>query len=208
MNILYIIFGWLLGILSPGIINYIADHYKKITLKRIVANELKDIKKRLILLPFLVYPKYGMLDEKIFIWIKTQTEDFKEFEMGDAAKKAFEEQVKNSENLKIFLAHYNSTHRKDKPAFNFKKMITSAIDANLMNFGILEDEFLEKLLEVKFQINTLNEEIQNVNEYLKMTFISNITDINHQIITKEIENKNIFIAEKAILIVEKINTII
>jgi hypothetical protein len=40
-----------------------------------------------------------------------------------------------------------------------------------------------------------------------MTFDSNITESNHQIILKEIENKNLYIAEKAILIIEKINTI-
>lgn len=208
MEILYIILGWLLGILSPGIINRISDRYNKKALQRIIIDELKDLKKRLAMLPIMVYPKYGKLDEKIFIWIKTQTQDFKEFEMSGDIKDEFEKQVKNKKKLNIFLEHYNSTHKKDKPAFHFKKMIISTIDSNLMNFGILDDEFLEKLLDIKFQLNAFNEEVQSVYEYLKMTFNSNITVDNHQIISKEIENKNLLIAEKAILIVEKINNII
>ena len=208
MEILYIIFGWLLGILSPGIINRISDYHKKNTLKRITTNELKDLKKRLAMLPFLVYPRYGKLDEKIFIWTKTQTQDFKEFEISEDMRIDFEKQIEDKEKLKIFLQHYNSTHKNNKAAFHFKKMLTSIIDSNLINFRILDDEFLEKLLDVKFQLNAFNEDIQSVNEYLIMTFNSNITDTNHQIISKEIENKNLFIAKKAILIVEKINHII
>ena len=87
-------------------------------------------------------------------------------------------------------------------------MVPSVIDSNLINIGMLDSKFLAKLLEVKFQINVFNEEINNVNEYLKMTFNSNITNTNHQIITKEIDSKNLLISEKAIYIVEKINNII
>jgi hypothetical protein len=41
-----------------------------------------------------------------------------------------------------------------------------------------------------------------------MTFDSNITEANHQIIKNEIKRKNLLIAKKATYIVEKINYII
>ena len=208
MEILYITFGWLLGILGPNIVNRISNHYKKDALRRIINNELIDFKKRLSLLPFRIYYRYGKLDKKIFTWTKNQTQNFKEFEMSGDIKDDFEKQIKDEEKLKIFLERYNSAHKKDKPTFHFKKMLTSTIDSNLINLSLLDNKLLEKLLDVKFQFNVLNEEIQSVNEYLIMTFNSNISGINHQIISKEIENKNLVIAEKAILIVKKINNII
>lgn len=68
----YILLGWLLGILSPAIISYISNHYKKIALEKIIVSELKDLKNRLIWVPYKVYPKYGMLDEEKFNWVKEQ----------------------------------------------------------------------------------------------------------------------------------------
>ena len=87
-------------------------------------------------------------------------------------------------------------------------METSVIESNQINFGILDNEFLTKILEIKFQMRAFNEEIKSVNEFLKMTFDSSMTETNHQIIQNEIKRKNYIISEKAILIVEKINPII
>jgi len=198
--ILSIILGWLFGILSPGIINRISNCYEKDKLQRVIIGELKDLKKRLAYVPFLINSRYGNIDKELFIWIKEQTAGSE----GDFAKI----NIKNDKELTEFLDHLNSSRKKDEPAFHFKKMITSVIDSSLMNIGILDNEFLTELLDIKFQINAFNEEIQNVNEYLKMTFDSNITDTNHQIIKKEIDNKNFIISEKAIDIVEKINRLI
>lgn len=208
MEILYIILGWLLGILSPGIINRISDHNKKKALRRIIISELKDLKKRLMFVSFTVNEDYGTIDKELLIWTKTQIQDFAECELSSVIKDAFGKiDVENNDDLQKFLELHNS-HRKDKPAFHFKEMLTSIIDSNLINIEILDNDFLTKLLEIKFQINTFNKEVQNINEYLKITFNSNITDINHQIIENEIKNKNLFIAKKAVYIVKKINNII
>jgi hypothetical protein len=47
MEVLYILFGWLLGLLSPGIVNHIKNHYERISLHRVVIHELKDLKKKI-----------------------------------------------------------------------------------------------------------------------------------------------------------------
>ena len=73
MEVAYILLGWLLGILSPGIINYISNYYKKNTLQRIIIGDLKDLKKRLVLLPYKINSNYGTVDKELFIWIKEQT---------------------------------------------------------------------------------------------------------------------------------------
>ena len=213
MEVAYILLGWLLGILSPGIIGYISNYYKKNTLQRIIVGELKDLKKRMVLIPFLISSRYGTVDKKLLIWIKEQTQNFKELESDFGSKEYLKNgfakiNIKNDKELIESLNHFNSFRKKDEPAFHFKKMITSVIDSNLMNIGTLDNEFLTKLLDIKFQINAFNEEIQNINEYLKMTFDSNITDVNHRIITRGIEKKNLLISEKAIYIVEKINRVI
>lgn len=203
-----VILGWLFGILSPGIIDRISNEYKRESLQKAIIGELNDLKKRLVLLPFQVNSSYGTLDKKIFIWVKEQTHNFEDPGFEDL-KKGFEyiDNISEEELLKLFM-QYNFLHKKNNPAFHFKKMATSIIDSNIINTGIIDNEFLTKILDLKFQINALNEEIKNVNDYLLMTFDSSITEDNHQIIKNEIENKNLTISNKAMFIVEKINYII
>lgn len=209
MEIIYIILGWLFGILSPGIIDKIAKSRKKEGLRRMFIHDLKDIKGRLVLIPFQVYSGYGNLDEETFNWVKEQTNDFEEIDSDkDVQKhiKDLKEKVRLDWNR--FKDYMNKTSEKNNPAWNFQKMHTNIIDSNIMHFELLEDDFLTKVLEIKFQINIFNEEVQNVNEYLKMTFDSSISEVNMEIIKKEIERKNYLISDKARRLVGKINQLI
>jgi hypothetical protein len=206
-EIIYILLGWFLGILGPGIVSRISSHYKKTALQKIVTEELKDVRKRLVFIPLRVYPAYGELNEERYLWVKKQTDSFVEFISDEEEKVKLKESSEKCsvENLvKIF----NSTKFSENPAFHFKKIETSIMDSNQNNFGMFDGQFLTKILDIKFQIRVFNEEIQSVNEFLKMTFDAGITEINHQIIKKEIKIKNYIISEKAILIVEKINQVI
>lgn len=209
MNVLYILLGWFLGILSPGLVKRILDGYKKIALRRTIVNELKDIKNRLACIPMKVYPAYGALDLRLFKWVQEQTQNFTCFISDNDDKKVLEELcLKSDAEIVSLINTWNTRRKSENPSFHFKTMETSILDSNLINIEILDNDFLVRLLEIKFQIRTFNEEVKSVNEYLKMTFDSNITDENHQIIKQEIENKNHFISEKASYIVGVINNTI
>ncbi len=209
MNVLYILLGWLLGILSPAIINKISNHYKKIAIQKVVIEELKDTKKRLAGIPLKVYPSYGDLSIGHFEWLKKETNNFNDLISDDEDKKEkYQELLQEDVKLEDVVKLFNITSVKDNPAFHFKKIELGVINSNQINFEILDNNFLTKILEIGFQVRVYNEEIQNVNEYLKMTFDSSVTEINHQIIQNEIKRKNYTIAEKAMLIVKKINRVI
>ena len=209
MEIIYILIGWLLGILSPGIIDSISSYYKKKSLKRVIINELQDLKKRLILIPLRVKARYGVVDKEFLIWLNSQLQEVKELYPDDDFKDLIEKlNVQDNDNLTKLVDLYNHKFKEDNPAFGFKKMTMSIIDSNLINIKLLDNNFLIKLLDIKFQINIFNEEIASVKEYLKMSFDGNITNTNYEIIRREIKNINLIIAEKAIYVVKNINLII
>jgi hypothetical protein len=130
------------------------------------------------MIPYMVRSQYGMVDEDLILWLKAQIEDV-------------DKDVQSQDFIDLY-----------------KKMATPTMGSNLMNFSILDNNLLAKILEIKFQINVFNEEVESVNNYLRMTFDSNITNTNHRTVVQEIKNKNLLIAEKSILIVDKINNII
>lgn len=195
-----IILGWLLGILSPSIIKKISEKNEKKNLKKIIINDLKDLKKRLAPLPYLVYPRYGKLDNKIFEWIKENSIiDFQE-----GLEKMREQGIE--ENDVIILI--NREGLKKNTLSHFKKMHLFATDSHLMNLAVIDADLIEKVLEIRFHVEAFNESVDNFRDLLKMTFQSDITEANHKIISTELENISIIIAGNSIYIVDKINDIL
>jgi hypothetical protein len=209
MTVLYIalttgiistILGWLLGILSPSIIGKISEKTEKEKIKNIVFNDLKELKKRLGPVPFNIYPKYGKLDKNTFEWLKINSGiDFKE-----GLEKLSKELIKEED----IINHLNQEGLRKKTSTYFKKLNLFAIDSNLINLSIIGNDLIEKILEIKFYVTALNEDIDNYRDNFKMTFLPNITDINHMIISKQLDDQELMIAKRVIYIVDLINNVL
>jgi len=206
ISVLLIILGWLLGIISPGLTSRISNHYKKLALKKAIICELNDLKIRLAYIPLRVHPGYGTLDKQIFRWVQEQTSDFTGLEDDpNVISKLKSINLKDEVNIEKLITLFNTTSRKENPAFHFKKMEICVIDSNLNNTELLDSDFLTKLLKIKFMTRAFNEEVATVNEYVKMTFDSSMTAQNHGIIQQEIIQKNNYISKKAVELVSEIN---
>lgn len=204
MEIIYVIIGtilgWLFGLLSPSIVKKISEKSEIDNLKKIIFNDLRDLKKRLAPLPFLIYPKYGKLDEKILEWIETNSDiDFSE---------GMEKLSKEGHTKEQILDYLNRQGLEKASISYFKKMHLFATDSHLINLSIISNDLVEKILEIRFYVEALNEDIDSYRENLKMTFLPGITETNHYIVSQQIDKQNLMIAEKSMYIVDKINLIL
>lgn len=209
MEALYTILGWLLGILSPGIIGHITNQYRKKSLQKLITNELRDLKKRLTLIPFTIRSGYGDINKNLITWTTEQMKDIGDHKEEDEFKNYYEKMIsENKGDLTNFLKLCNTSKLRDNPSFHFKKMNIVSIDYGILNFELLDEGLTKKILDIKFHINAFNEELRATNDFLKMTFDSSISETNHKIVTEEIKKKNLIISEKSIQIVNKINNIL
>lgn len=200
MEISYIILGWLLGILSPSIQRLISKEYDKDNLNKIILNNLRDLKKRLAPLPFLILPRYGKLDKEKFEWIRNNVDiDFEE---------GIKEMLEQGTNQEMILNQLNETGLKKDTLSYFKKMHLFAIDSHLGNFALIDSVGMAKVLEIRFLIEAFNEDVDNFREHLKMTFQSGITEANHEIVSQQLRNLSLDIADRSMHIVDKINIIL
>ncbi len=200
MEFVYIGFGWLLGLLAPATTKRIADHYEKQNLEKIILNDIKDLKKRLGGIPYLVYPKHGKLNQEIFNWIKSNSSiDFDTGLTQLAEQGLTETQIIN---------HLNTIGQQDVTTTYFKKVNLFATDSHLTKLSLIENNLMEKILEIKFHVQALNEDIDSFRDDLKMTFMPGITPQNHIIVSVEIDKKSLMIAKKSMFIVDKINEIL
>lgn len=206
-EILLLLLWWLLGILWPWIVMHISSHYKRDWLLRIIKVELLDIKSRLAYIPFIVYPKYGILDKDTLLWIKNQTDWFKfkrDSILDDEIRENMLKNMDDSDFLEDFLSTLNHSTSRNGGWVWFKKITLNIISSHMMDTSVLDIEFLEKILSIKYRIDALNQEFDRVDEYIKLTFDWNISIDNHEIISSEIKRTNLFIAEMSIWIAEEI----
>lgn len=199
-QIIYIILGWLLGLLSPEIINRISNSYRKDKVRKTIINDLKGLKKRIAPLPWLILPKYNQLTLEDFEWlIKNDPEVYQKH------VEAFADQNISKEDL---VHHFNTEGVRKNTKPYIKKNNLFALDSNLSNITLLDDEFVSGILEVKFKLESFNEDIQYYRENLKMTFDSSISAHNHEIISDGLDSQVLWIARQAIGIVDKINDLL
>ncbi len=196
----YIILGWSLGILSPFIIKKISERREKRNLENIIFNDLKDLKKRLAPLSFKVLPKYGKMDKETFEWLRNNSGI--DFEGG--IKKLLDSNIGIEKIIEIL----NQRGLQENTLVYFKKMHLFAIDSHLINLSLIDSVLMEKILEIRFHVSAFNEDIDSFRDHLKMTFQPGVTDINNEILSKELKNKSLYIAKKSIYISDKINNIL
>lgn len=200
MEFIYISFGWLLGLLAPAITKRISDYYERKNLEKIVFNDLKDLKKRLSPIAYLVYPKHGKLDQEVFDWIKKNSD----IDFDDGLNQLTEQGQTEAQ----MINYLNTTGLQDNSSTYFKKVNLFAADSHLIKFGLIDDSLVEKILEIKFHVHAFNEDIDSFRDDLKMTFLPGITVENHRIVSEEVEKKSLMIAKKSMFIVDKVNDIL
>jgi hypothetical protein len=206
-QILLILLGWLLGILSPALIDTINNGYRRKSLKIAIITELKDTKIRLTMMSFLIRNQIGGFDKIYCDWLYKCIENYSGFENFDPLKKFLDTpELKDEKKINLILKYLND-NAKGK-AISLKKINTELLDANFPNIHLFEILFQTKIFELKYSLNILDDEIQRAREYLIMTFDSSITNDNYNIIINEIQIMYKHIDEMAVNSVAKINKII
>jgi len=199
-EVIYIVLGWLFGILSPSIVKKVSEKSEKESLRKIFSNDLKDLKKRLAPLSYSVYSRYGMLTKEHFEWLKKNCEDIN---FSEGFNKIKESGI-DEENLVSLI---NTNGMNEDTLWYFKKMHLFVVDSHMTNFGLIDSSTMEKILEIRFHVEAFNEEIDSYREHLKMTFLPGVSVGNHEIISRGLKSKSINIAKQSVFIVDKINNV-
>lgn len=199
-SVIYIFLGWFLGILTPSITKNISEKKDIEYLKKIINEDLINLKKRIAPIPYLVYEKYGKFDESNFQWIISNSPEI----FSDPINKL------NTEGKSItdIVKYLNKQNSQPNSVNYFKKINIFAIDSNFTNINILDKNLISKMLEVKFHVQSFNEEVDRFREYYYFTFQPGITDHNLEIINNNLKDSSLLISKLSIELVDKINNIL
>ncbi len=206
-NIVFLLLGWFLGLLSPVIVDLIKQRLSRKALRSSFFNELADVRERLVSLVHRIEAKFGKYDRELLLWVRSNMKDTLEMvDSGEEPSKVIERLLQSTDEELMNIDSHNKTTGGDN--LTLKKIELPLIDSKLDSLSRFDVEFQRKLLDIRTQLNFMNEEIEQSRLYFKMTFDGGISDENHNLIRKNLTDSNLHISQISRTIVEKVNAFV
>ncbi len=180
IEVLFIILGWLLGLLSPGIINSIKAFYDRKKFLGAAKAELLNLQFQLCITGMLLAQKYGKLDRDYLNEAKTILEKYEGGDAPDSIVQFIDTMLNaNDEEFDAMAIHLRA---EADVGLNLKSHSTVLIDSNAAQISSLPMDLQSKIYEFKNSLNIYNQEISVAKDKLILTFDSSLSDVNHRIV--------------------------
>lgn len=175
----YVLLGWLLGVLNPLITRHGERKRRRKEIGEGLRAEISELRVRLAMTCFLVTLRYGDFDRAFLTWLKPLLE---RYEGAHPARKTIETLEKvlayPDKEIALFAAHDRVNPDK---SLSLKKYRLPYLEANLGNLDLFSERTKLLLMETAAQMETINEEIEQVRFYYGLTFDSSLSDENHKL---------------------------
>ncbi len=200
-QIYFILFGWLLGLLSPPIASIIEKNYKRDALKKAIFSELENVVVRLAATCQLIQTHRGTRDKESLTWIKNIYEKYRLNTPQTTLDNINKLLTVSNEEFALLTSLMKA---KENACLGFKKSSLPYLESVLSDLFLFDTTLRRETLEVRSLIDILNEDIENTQYYHRLTFDSSIIGGNRDTLMKNIDNGHIEIEKRCKSIVNKI----
>lgn len=199
-----IVLGWLLGVLSPAIVDGIKRQRDAILYRKAIRRDLSDLRARLAAAAYYIEMKVGRVDRSLLEWIQRILRTVPETTDLTASLTLISGQLtlKDEEIEKI----YAVTRTNSQGGLSLKKYRAPLLEAHLPSFWVLEESLQTQLLDVNAGLSLFNEEVESAKFYSQLTF-SDITASNHAIAVANFRSSAGNLSKMARALVDKIDAI-
>lgn len=199
-----IVFGWLLGLLGPAIVDAIKKRYQRKDIKAAIDSELSETQYRLAASVYVIRGRYGAVDKALIDWILSIFRRYSGAYATGQLLSALERQSELTEEQLTALGEYQKSD--GTKALSLRVYTTPFIDAHIASLALFSPEFQVASLEMKTQLGLLNDQ-KDAKAYRAMTFQPDISEQNYASVRKDIENVYKHIAERSHVIAKAIDRI-
>lgn len=202
-KVLFLFLGWLLGMLSPIVVDAIRRRREVKEVKKALLTELSDLQSRLANTVWLMSIRTGQYNRSFLEWFKPIIERNRYLHKLDNVLKSTTSHLEMSdEQLAVVAAHLSASEKK---GLGLKTHHAPLLDSKVGQLGSFPVEFQSILLEIHSRLIILNEEIEQYRFYFQQTFSSGISDINHTLIVENIEGTYRAVQQQARMICDFID---
>ena len=193
--------GWLLGLLSPIIINAIQERGKASKLQQSILSEIDEFRITMAALVYRVASNVNALNHELIEYLLPIYEASNSVKEYDGIFKGLREMQK----LTPEQLHYAQEQQVSHRFLSVKKYDLPYLRVKVNELSSLDDDFQRKSFELLTLIDIFNEEIDESRFFHRLTFDENISLDKQQEIAEQLMSNYQTISRRAKIILEKID---
>lgn len=201
MEILFLLIGWLLGLLSPLIVDAARKRRETPALYRTLLQELDDLRYRLVVTVYLVQESRGCLTQEILDWAMPVLEHYEGPYRSASLLSQFKARAlspKNELNLAASRRAAEGVQRRlDVLEAPFLERLVPELDR-------FDPQVQRKLLDIRTQLQFFNRLSEDQKGMLALTWNANLSDDNRRRAEQNLQMTYENVVERAKLIVNRI----
>ncbi len=201
-ELLILLVGWVLGLLSPLITNAIQERKKSKALKQSILNEIDEF--RIIMAGVIsqITSNVNALDHELIEYLLSIFESSSSVKDYDSMMQNLKEMHKLSPEVLKHAQEQKISHR----YLSLKKYDLPYLRAKTNDLSSLDDEFQRRSFELLSLLNMFNEDIDVARYFHKLTFDVSISAEQNQEIGEGLMEQYNTIANRARIILKKIDS--
>jgi hypothetical protein len=202
-KVLFLFLGWLVGLLSPIIVDAIRRRREIKEVKAALIVELLDLQYRLAMTAYVIEIRIGGYDRQFLEWFKAILERYQGPHKSDKVLQTITSSLTlTDEQLALVAEKHEGGPNKGA---GLKKHHAPLVDSKLGQLGTFSPKFQSLMLEIHSRLNILNEEIDQYRFYFNATFSGNLSELNHNLITENVQGSYSAVATQCRMICDIID---
>lgn len=189
-QVILIFFGWVLGVFSSIILEKQKRKQIKEDYKDSLITELDLVYPRILANYYEIIREMGELNKEKLEWMHNMISKKNSKSLDDIDEHIIK--ILEKDNKEIILLNKKPQNIR---TLSLKKFNLSFLQENISSFSLLDKEFRHNAINIRTNINYLNDCIDKVEFFYKTTFVPDISENNYNVAYKNIENYYINIAD-------------
>lgn len=200
-KLLFLALGWLLGMLGPVVTDAIKKRRENIQVRVALAAELREVSYKLALANYLINIHFGTVDRSYLEWLRSVTLHYKGPSFTESTQPSIEMQLRLPEAQLANLVKAQAAERGTNIVT--QKVTVPLLDARVSSLWYLENRVQILLLDIRSNINLMNELVDQARYYSGLTF-GKLEGENYNLVVGNLDGCHRQYAERAKRVVTKI----
>ena len=179
-----LLIGWLLGLLSPEVVERIRRRYRRHELGTTIAIELDELRYKLVINGLDIGLKNRSLDRETLQWAQPIVQGYTGVLIEDPGKDRIVDLVNLPEEE---LDNLNALPREHRKTTTFPKYTTPFLDSQLPRLSWFSLEMQRRLLELRSRLDIYHAAIDQINMYHDKTFDAGLSERDRAAVTENID---------------------
>ncbi|MDO8585928.1 MAG: hypothetical protein Q7T82_02705 [Armatimonadota bacterium] len=194
-SVLFLFLGWLLGVLSPIIVDGIRRRREIAEVKPAIGAELRALQAKLAATTYHIAKRFGAPNRPLLEWVKSVFDAYDGPNADKEQSKAIGALLAYPDaELTVLMQRDEDAERR---ALSLRSLNTPYLDSQLGHLAMLGHATQSLLAEIKVQVGFLNEQIAESRFYWQKTLDPGVSPENHQIIKDNLRDVCLQVAKRA-----------